>query len=136
MLLGGALEYVCSFLQEIFFDSISWDYSNLFLNLNGRTSIQYCIYWGIIGVFFLKIVYPGIQKMDTILDNKKMIICSYILMIFVIFDVVISCMATTRQTQRQQQIPPQNKVDEFLDRTYPDEFLDRIYNNKKSINEI
>ena len=48
MLLGGALEYLTSFFQEIFFGSVSWEYSHMFLNLNGRTSIQYCFYWGII----------------------------------------------------------------------------------------
>ena len=40
MIMGGVLEYLCSFFQEIFFGSVSWDYSNLFLNLNGRTCRQ------------------------------------------------------------------------------------------------
>ena len=57
MIMGGALEYVCSFLQEIFFGTISWDYSKLFMNLNGRTSLLYCVYWGIIAVIFLKLIY-------------------------------------------------------------------------------
>ena len=58
MIMGGALEYLCSFFQEIFFGTISWDYSDLFMNLNGRTSLLYCVYWGIIAVAFLKIIYP------------------------------------------------------------------------------
>lgn len=66
MIMGGALEYLCSFFQEIFFGTISWDYSNLFMNLNGRTSLLYCVYWGIIAIIYLKIVYPNLKKNRTI----------------------------------------------------------------------
>ena len=72
MLLGGAMEYFTSFFQEIFFGSVSWEYSGMFLNLNGRTSIQYCIYWGIIGVFFLKMIYPVLQRIEKFLRKKKL----------------------------------------------------------------
>ncbi len=133
MLLGGTLEYLCSFFQEIFFGSVSWEYSDLFLNLNGRTSIQYCVYWGIIGVFFLKIVYPVFLKMEKYLDRPKVIIISYILLVFVVFDVAISCIATVRQNERHEGIQASNKFDEFLDRTYPDEYLDKIFNNRKNM---
>ena len=105
MLLGGALEYLCSFFQEIFFGSVSWDYSNLFLNLNGRTCIQYCFYWGLIGVFFLKTVYPVLVKAEKYLDNKRVIIISYLLLVFIVFDVGISTVATVRQNQRAEGIP-------------------------------
>ena len=133
MIMGGVLEYLCSFFQEIFFGSVSWDYSGLLLNLNGRTSLQYCIYWGIIAVFFLKTVYPLLLKMEKYVDNKKIIIVSYLLLVFVVFDVWISCVATARQNARAEGIPPASKFDEFLDKTYPDEFLDKIYNNRKNI---
>ena len=54
-------------------------------------------------------------------------------MLFMTFDIAISCMAADRQQKRYQNIPPQNVVDEFLDSNYPDELLDKIYNNKKEI---
>ena len=54
-------------------------------------------------------------------------------MLFMTFDIVISCMAADRQLRRRQNLPPRSVVDEFLDTTYPDELLDRIYNNKKEV---
>ena len=36
MIMGGILEYLCSFFQEIFFGTISWDYSKIPINFNGR----------------------------------------------------------------------------------------------------
>ena len=133
MLLGGALEYFCSFIEEIFFGAVSWDYSNKLLNLNGRTCLQYCIYWGIIGIVFLKAVYPVLGKLDKFLNKKRINIVSYLLMIFVVYDIAISCIAVNRQCERKKGIPARNNYEAYLDRTYPDERLDKIFNNKREV---
>ena len=133
MVMGGTLEYLCSFLQEIFFGTISWDYSNLFMNINGRTCLLYCVYWGIIALLYLKIVYPFLNKIEPLIYRKSVKIFTVFFMLFMTFDIVISCMAGNRQKERHRDIPANGIVDEFLDRTYPDELLDRIYNNKKEI---
>lgn len=130
MILGGLLEYICSFFQELFFGTISWDYSKFFMNLNGRTCIQYCIYWGIIGVAFLKIVYPLLQSIEPLIYKKSIRIFTIFVVLFMTFDITISWMAGARQNARHNGIVAETKVDKFLDKCYPDEFLDRIYNNK------
>ncbi len=130
MIMGGALEYLCSFFQEIFFGTISWEYSKLFMNLNGRTSLLYCVYWGIIAVIFLKIVYPWLEKIEPLIYIKSVRIFTVVFMLFMTFDVSISCLAANREEERHKNIQPKNSMDIFLDNTYPDEFLDKIYNNK------
>ena len=132
-IMGGILEYLFSFFQEIFFGTISWDYNKFILNLNGRICLLYCVYWGIIAVAFLKIVYPWIQKIEPLIYKKSIRLFTYFFMLFMTFDIVISCMAADRQLRRRQNLPPRSVVDEFLDTTYPDELLDRIYNNKKEV---
>ena len=133
MIMGGALEYLCSFFQEIFFGTISWDYSKLFMNLNGRTSLLYCVYWGIIALLFLKIAYPIFNKLEPLIYKNGVRVFTAFFMLFMIFDIVISCMAGNRQKERHQNIPPDGVIEEFIDRMYPDEFLDRIYSNKKEV---
>lgn len=133
IIMGGSLEYLCSFFQEIFFGTISWDYSDLFMNLNGRTSLLYGVYWGIIAVIYLKVVYPSLQKLEPMIEKKSIRIVTVFFMLFMTFDITISCMAGSRQQERRQNVPANSAVDEFLDRTYPDELLDRIYNNKKEV---
>lgn len=133
VIMGSALEYLCSFFQEIFFGTISWDYSDLFMNLNGRTSLLYAVYWGIIAVAYLKIVYPAFQKMEPMIEKKSIRIVTVFFMLFMSFDITISCMAGSRQQERRQNVPANGAIDEFLDRVYPDELLDRIYNNKKDV---
>ena len=133
MFMGGAREYLCSFFQEIFFGTISWDYSNLFMNLNGRTCLLYCVYWGIIAVVYLKIIYPAFQRMEPLIDKISVRIFTVFFMLFMIFDITISCMAGNRQLERRQNIPAKSQIDKFLDQMYTDEVLDRIYNNKKDV---
>lgn len=133
VIMGSILEYLCSFFQEIFFGTISWDYSDLFMNLNGRTSLLYGVYWGIIAVAYLKIIYPAFQKMDVMMNQRGFKIVTVFFMLFMTFDITISCMAGSRQQQRRQNVPAKGAVDVFLDRYYPDELLDRIYNNKKDV---
>lgn len=130
MIMGGILEYLCSFFQEICFGTISWDYSKQFMNLNGRTSLEYCFYWGIIAVAFLKIVYPILQSIEPLIYKKCIRILTIFVMMFMMFDITISCMAGARQEERRKQIQPKNQIDVFLDKVYPDEFLNKVYNNK------
>jgi len=130
VIMGGLLEFICSLIQEKAFGSVSWDYSNTFLNIAGRTNLQYSIYWGIIGLLFLKL-FPFVDKIDLLTSNIKWRIVIYIFMVFILINAIISCMACARQYDRQKNIEPQNKLETFLDTHYPDEFLDKIYNNKK-----
>jgi len=50
-----------------------------------------------------------------------------------IFDIGITCIAANRQTERRNNILPENRIDIFLDKHYPDEYMDRIFANKKEI---
>ena len=133
MIMGGILEYIGSFLQEILFGTISWDYRNMFFNLNGRTSLLYCFYWGIIAVAYLKIVYPWLKNIEPLLHKLSVKIFTVFLALFMTFDIGISCMAAARQEERRKDISPKNSLDEFIDKAYPDEYLDKIYNNKKNV---
>lgn len=130
-LLGGTVEYLCSYFQEKWFGTISWDYSNLFLNINGRTSIMYCILWGILGVVFIKFIYPYIEKLlNKFITKPSAKIVTSLTIIFMVFNVSISSMAAQRQFERREHIAPKNNIDVFLDEYYPDEFMDKVFANK------
>ncbi len=131
MLLGGVTEYISSWVQEAAFGTISWDYSYLRLNFNGRTSVLHCIYWGIAGVLYITWIEPWIEKFGKIAAKKWVKIATCICTVLLIVDIVISCMAAARQNERVHQIPAEGVVDEFFDKYYPDEFMNSIYTNKK-----
>ena len=133
MLLGGLTEYLCSFTQEKLFGTISWDYSYLPFNINGRTSLLHCIYWGIGGILYVTYIEPIIEKMREKINKNCIRIITIILALFMIFDITISWMAAERQIERKSNVEPENKMDLFFDEYYPDEYIDRIFNNKKYV---
>lgn len=131
MVLGGITEYLCSYIQEKAFGTISWDYSHLRFNINGRTSLLHCTYWGIAGVLYSMYIEPQIEKLRQGINKKSMKVATAMLSVFMVFNITISCFAADRQTERRNNIEPQNRIDVFLDKHYPDEYMDKVYANKK-----
>ena len=133
MLLGGITEYLCSFIQEKAFGTISWDYSYLFFNINGRTSLLHCTYWGIAGLLYITYIDPLLEKLRQKTDKISLKIVTLILFVFILFDINISCLAANRQSERKKGIEAENKIHIFLDKYYPDEYIDKIFANKKDV---
>ena len=131
MVLGGVTEYISSYVQEKVFGTISWDYTYMLFDINGRTSLLHCTYWGIAGVIYVSFIEPGIKKLKEHTENPSLQVMTLVLVIFMVFDISISCLASTRQANRRKNIPPQNKIDVFLDKHYPDEYMNSIYTNMK-----
>lgn len=89
-------EYLVSLILEMLFGLRWWDYSNDFLNIQGRVSLLYSIFWGAIGVIVLEKIHPFIQnKLQNITKgntNKvEHIICLSLIFILLI-DVTFSTM--------------------------------------------
>ncbi len=132
-LLGGAYEYGMSFLQEKIWGSISWDYSHHFLNIGGRTTIPFMVFWGLVVLLLVYVLFPCIEhifnKMSMITVNRL----AEFLFIFLAFDVTISLVAVSRQSLRHEGIRPQTPIGEFCDQHFTDEYLKKIYDNAKFV---
>ena len=66
----SAFEYIVGFGLDAIFATKWWDYTNDFLNLNGRISILYTFFWGIAGLIFIHYIHPFIKKVVTKFLNK------------------------------------------------------------------
>ena len=94
-IIGAFVEYMMSFICEKYFGVKWWDYSNLWLNLNGRTSIAYAFSWGLLAIVLIKFVNPYVDKFIDFLRNRKAMfkgVTSFLIAFFVI-DAVISAYA-------------------------------------------
>lgn len=125
--IGGILEYIAGFLAEKIFSIKFWDYSSMFLNINGRTTIPIMIIWGIFATLLLKVIYPVIsnliEKIPYIIGKT---LCT-ILLIFITFDIILSYSVFYRMVLRHKNIPPQTKIGVFYDKKYHDEFMYNKY---------
>lgn len=134
MVLGGVTEYIASLFQETLFGTKSWDYSYLKFNLNGRTSLLHCTYWGTAGVLYAVYIEPIIEKIKEKTDAVSLKTVTIVLSIFLVVDIYISGVALNRKIERENNIPSQNMQDIFLDKYYPDEFIDLIFSNMRKAN--
>lgn len=129
MVLGGVIEYLFSYFQEKLFGTISWDYSNLPFNLNGRTSLLHCLYWGTGGVLFVKFILPYIDRLDKFYKYKTYKLATALFVLFICFDITISGLAGARYLERRKNLEAKNDIDVFFDVYYPDSKLKEIYSN-------
>ena len=132
-LLGGAYEYVCSVFTEIVFGTVFWDYSKIPFNLGGRINLLYCFFWGIAAVAWMRVIYPFLSGLIEKLPKKTGKILTWVMVVFMIFNMAISGLALDRYNQRQTGTTKDTAVGEFLDEHFPDERMDRIYPNAKTV---
>lgn len=129
MAIGSVVEYLCSWWQEVAFGSRSWDYSNMPFNINGRICLLYSIFWGCLGVLWIKDIYPRMAKWLLMLPNKAGKILTWALTIFLCLNCAVSGLAVARWSERQQALAPDNAIEQLMDARFPDERMERIYAN-------
>lgn len=119
--------------QEIIFGSVAWDYSNVPLNINGRVCLLYSIFWGILGIVWIKLIYPHmsvtIEKIPV--NIGKILTIAFIA--FFVFDSFMSATAALRMDERHEGMQPSNDFEIFLDNHFDDERMHKIYANSKDV---
>lgn len=127
--LGGVVEYALSFLQETFTGTTSWDYTGQLLSINGRTTVPIMIVWGLMGLVLVKLIYPALSNLIERIPPKIGNPLFWGLLVFMIFDCLISWSAIMRQTMRQNHMPPFTPIGEFYDEYFTDEYLYKYFPN-------
>ena len=83
------MEYVISFISGEIFNNVIWDYSNRFLNLNGRVCLEMSTMFTIMGIIILYIFEPITRRLYIrFRDYIKYI--NIVLSIFLIIDIIIT----------------------------------------------
>ncbi len=126
---GTVVEYICSWGQETFFHTVAWDYSHLPLNINGRVCLLYSLFWGFLGIGWVKLIIPLFSSVFDKVNIPFENIIIYGFITFLIFDAFLSATAGIRMNQRAEGIEPRNRYEEFLDTHYDDETMHKIYAN-------
>lgn len=129
MLIGGVFEYLVSVIQENVFGTVSWEYSHTQFNFAGRTNVMYALFWGVLGVLWVKDIEPFLDRQIAKIPTKMGRPLTWLLVVFMVFDMGISAMAVARQSQRRLGVEPKNGVEVFLDQTFPDSYLKKVYPN-------
>lgn len=129
MLLGGAYEYLCSVFTELVFGTVFWDYSWMPFNLGGRINLLYCFFWGIAAVVWFKKLYPRISGLIERIPMAIGKITTWVLLVFMCCNVLVSGMALIRCDERRRGIPAEQEWQRTMDERFDDGRMMRIYPN-------
>lgn len=127
--LGGAYEYLCSVLTELFFGKVFWDYSKIPFNLGGRINLLYCFFWGLAAVVWIRGIYPWFSRLIEKIPMTTGKVLSWLIILFMTANILVSFMALVRYEERSHNVPATSQVQEWLDTDYNDTVMQRIYPN-------
>ena len=83
MALAGALEYTTSWLLETFAHMKWWDYTNYFLNINGRVCLEGLLVFGLGGAAITYLIAPICNSLyNRIKPTLAVFICSILIILF------------------------------------------------------
>lgn len=132
---GGIVEYLLNFLEEKILGARSWDYSNEFLNINGRTTIPFMLFWGLLCLAVVYGVYNPLAKIYDKCPKKVMTTIAIVLLAIVVTDLTITVTALARYSARQQGVTAKTELGLFLDRVFNDDYMKLHFPNQKKLSE-
>lgn len=89
---GSVIEYIISWIGEIIFKIKWWDYSNMPFNINGRITLTFSIFWGLLALVLMRFINPYIERGINKLSKKWFDILTISLTIFLILDLLITAL--------------------------------------------
>lgn len=134
-LIGTVGEYIMSWGMEVVLGFTAWDYSNYFLNINGRVCFWFSFFWGLLGIAWVKWIMPGLNKLINKIPKKIGKVAMYSLIVLFVLDIFISYTAVSRQNRRANELEARNSFEKFLDKYYTDEFLEKVYPGIQEVNK-
>jgi uncharacterized membrane protein len=130
---GAAFEFCCSLLQELIFGTVSWNYGNKPFTIGGRANLLFACGWGLLAILFFQKVLPFFNLLFNRIQNHKGLIFTWMLILFMAANMILSASAVKRQSDRRNGIEASNAYERFLDKEYPDTVLKRIYANMRVV---
>ena len=127
--IGGAYEYLCSVFTELVFGTVFWDYSDMPLNIGGRTNVLFCFFWGVLALVWIKVLYPPMSRAIEKCPPLPGKIITWIIMLFMVCNAALTGAAMLRYNVRAVHPEPLGVFDQFLDRQYGDEFMEHRWPN-------
>lgn len=134
--LGGAYEYICSWLQELLFGACFWDYRHLPFNIDGRVNLIFCLFWGLAALAWVRALYPALCLFIDRVPLRRGRRMAWAAALLLTCSTILTAAALCRMDQRHNDVPALGVVSRFLDETYPDNLLKDRYPNMGILDEI
>ena len=93
MVLADIVEYATSYIMEKLFNARWWDYSNNFLNLNGRICFKHTCYWAIFAFVYVYLIAPVYQYVLSFIPQNVRTIAVLVILAILAVDLTLTVKA-------------------------------------------
>lgn len=116
---GSIFEYICSYIMQVMYGSRFWDYSYTTFQINGRISLTYTVFWGVLSVILIGYIKILLDKLINKIPEKFL---DKLIITFLTIDVFITILGISVYMDRAKIIYEGGKRE--------DNTLDYIFNDK------
>lgn len=122
-ILGGLTEAMSSVITEVLFGIKAWDYSGYFLNIFGKTTVPFALFWGIGGYVIVTYIYPYLtKKLSFIVEKSKTSFCKFML-VFMCLNATMTVLVVYRHICRINHVEQQGVIFQMIDKVYTEDFI-------------
>lgn len=145
-IVGSVVEYLISLIGELMLNVRWWDYSNRFLNINGRICLLYSIFWGLLAIYLMRVINPRVDKLINWLKTKININVAKTLTLITTILLFIDCVASgfaisfcliRKSVENNLNIANKEQTIEAYNRIYGNEklkeFIYKYWNDEKMV---
>ena len=135
LLVGGILEQLTGWAMETFFGVLSWDYiaGHIPFALTKWVALPFLLMWGALGCLWDRYIMRGLLRVVGAPTTKKRTVFVALLGVFLIVDIVVTIACFSRLAQREDNVPPANALEEWVDKKYDDEFVAERFQNIEEV---
>lgn len=131
MVLGSAIEYTASWLMEVLWGAIAWDYTGTFGSIGGRTNFAFGVMWGLLGLLWVRIAMPLVKRSLSRVNArtttaKALTAAASVLMAL---NIAVTVLALDRESQRAQGVPAVTWEQRALDEWFPQPYMQEHFHN-------
>lgn len=83
-------EYIVGWALEKIFHTKYWDYTENKFNIKGRVCLMNSLFWGFLGVVFIRYMHPYIIARVDVINQTELVILTVILITIMLVDAIIS----------------------------------------------
>lgn len=120
---GGVVEYILSFLEELILQTRSWDYHDEWLNINGRTTLPFMLFWGLLSLTAVYVLYRPLLRLMYRFKQQALSLISKVLLSIIVIDMSLTVVILVRYASRMDGNPPANVISETIDKYFDNEYM-------------
>ena len=115
--------------METAFGVLAWDYSDEFLNIQGRTDLAHALAWGALGLVWMRILLPTILRTARAVPLRWRALVTTVALVFFLIDGMTTLVALDCWSARQAGVPVQTNEQKFFAEHFDDKFMRERFSN-------